>query len=849
MIERRWLEQADENGVITRIAYFDNEAAGQPVLLIHGFAEFSCTWEPVLEYLPPDFRYIRLDVKGFGYSSKNDPDRLSLFDFTRSTADFIRSLDLKDLVLIGHSMGGAISSLILNYSDVRSRVDKLVLIDSAGMFEQVPAFIETLAAMSHDNPLLRFANEDLMAYLIMQQAYASEMKISQELVGAYAEAMRLPGSRECVIAAARQFLIPNVPAFQQDLRKLRLPTLIIWGAQDRIIPMEDGEKFHDCIAGSRLEVLPECGHSPQEECPEETGRLIADFLLDAPPAPAPETSTELLPAKAAAPVVESRSLRERSMDQLRQLRDVYKLRMTRLVDRWSFGTIFLLGFIKVLQLLKKLGMRAEENGWRKATGIFLRSEYSKFVLSCFRLNYYHGSRPDNPVSARLELIHHLGEYIRNHSQLHWSASPGWFRLGRRKVWFTDVAEAFYDRTGELLWIEMHFDPGRENFQLLDAEAVKAVMREAVRLINNLRRHDSKEVSRRFSTRLRRWARKVPGYSYAARFELKNLVERLLTATFIHCEFLPDDPVALNARRLATPNLRKYRNPGWGLLNVIARFTPDFREVDLWMQYHHVPVDGMPMQELLADLKHNWGNFGTLPFPPAGSPAAKPEVQYAGNRLFRCRFFVDFEPLLALRRELNEKYATLMEGPATVAGMIIWGMAQHRFFRNGKMLFPVDTDLEGRNPAERELSLVFIRAGRYFDRNNPLSWFINFQKEFNRRLWRTRRGESESYELLELYSMIHPLFYQIGHRLMPEAMSEFVGSMGISILRDSEIFISPLSDLQINGFMTISNLTQPTEDGKTAGAVCACGTRDQIRFYREAMENLAAGYRSFLQPRV
>ena len=191
----------------------------------------------------------------------------------------------------------------------------------------------------------------------------------------------------------------------------------------------------------------------------------------------------------------------------------------------------------------------------------------------------------------------------------------------------------------------------------------------------------------------------------------------------------------------------------------------------------------------------------------------------------------------------------MEGPATVAGMIIWGMAQHRFFRNGKMLFPVDTDLEGRNPAERELSLVFIRAGRYFDRNNPLSWFINFQKEFNRRLWRTRRGESESYELLELYSMIHPLFYQIGHRLMPEAMSEFVGSMGISILRDSEIFISPLSDLQINGFMTISNLTQPTEDGKTAGAVCACGTRDQIRFYREAMENLAAGYRSFLQPRV
>lgn len=137
-----------------------------------------------------------------------------------------------------------------------------------------------------------------------------------------------------------------------------------------------------------------------------------------------------------------------------------------------------------------------------------------------------------------------------------------------------------------------------------------------------------------------------------------------------------------------------------MLNVIARYTPDFREADLWVQFHHVPVDGMPMQELLADLKQSWGCAGVLAYPALSSPAARPEILYAGNRLFRNRFFIDFEPMLALRRELNAKYVTLMEGPATVAGMLIWGLAQHRFFRNCKMLFPVDSEPKSGNPAER-----------------------------------------------------------------------------------------------------------------------------------------------------
>ncbi|MDR0932914.1 MAG: alpha/beta hydrolase [Victivallales bacterium] len=838
MNERRYVELPNERGGIDRIAWYDSGGEGSPVLLIHGFAEFSCTWDELLGFLPENFRYIRIDVKGFGYSSKNDSGHLTLFDQAVCVAKFIRELDLQELTLIGHSMGGAIACLLLNYTDISERISKVVLIDPAGMFTDVPEFIATLALISPQNPLLRFASEDLLVYVVMSQAYFCEGKISQELLSEYAQVARLPGARECMISAARDFRIPNVPSFQADLQKHKLPALIIWGAEDRIIPLDDADKFRDCLVNSRLVVFPECGHSPQEEMPEETATLIADFLTDstAPTLPVP---SESVPVPPQTPAV-------LHIGQLRQLTESYKLKMRRLVDRWSFGTVFLLFFIKILQVCKKFGMRAEENGWRKATGIFLRNEYSKFVLSCFRLRFYRDAPiPDNFLTARQLLIGNLADYIRSHSQLHWSASPAKFRMGRKKIDFTDIAEAFYDKTGELLWIEMHFDGSRENFHLLTQEHIRDALRRMVINVNKLRVSECGDQSQVLAGRLRRWARRVPGYSYGARHELRSLVERLLTATFIHCELLPDDPETMLSRRLASPNLRKYRNPGWGLLNVIARFTPDFREADLWMQYHHVPVDGMPMQEILADLKNRWGCAGVLAYPAADSPAARPEILYAGNRLFRNRFFINFEPLLQLRRELNDKYATFMEGPATVAGMLIWGLSQHHFFRNCKMLFPVDSEPKSGNPAERELSLVFIRAGQYVDYDDPLDGFLNFQREFNRRLWHTRKGSSESYELLELYSMIHPVFYQIALRLMPESMGEFVGSMGLSILRDADIFISPLSDLQVNGFMTIGDLTHPTEDGKTAGAVSSCGTREQIRFYQEAMSDLAKNFRRYL----
>jgi len=831
MTERKYIQLSSVyDGNFDRIAYYDNHQSGPVLLMIHGFAEFGCTFEQLINFLPDHYRLIRVDLKGFGYSSKNDPEHMTIFDQAEVMLKFVEALNLKKFSLLGHSMGGAISCVMLENEMIRERIDKLILIDSAGMFNDVPDFIQKLSLLDTQNPLIRFTNEELMAYLIMEDAYCKKEKISHDLVSAYAEVMREPKAKECIISAAREFRIANVPGFQQRLTELRVPTVIIWGAEDKIIPLEDGELFNRYLSGSHLVIFPECGHSPQEECPEETGKVICEFLLANVVIEAPGLSADKSP--------DSNSLRQKSLEQWEN----YKLRMTRLVDRWSFGTIIVLIFIKILQILKKFGMRAEENGWRKATGIFLKNEYSKFILTCFRINYFRKHVPHDCNAAKKELIERLAAFIRSRSELHWSVLPHGSWWGRQKVTCTDIAEAVYDTSGELKQIKMHFDDTRENSQVLSDADVEALLRQIVIFINESKRTEIATTS--LSQNLYQWIKKNNTYSYSVRVELRDLVDRVLNATFVHFEVLEsDDPH--NLKRLATPNLRRCRHPGYGLLNIIIRFAPDLKECDFWVQFHHVPVDGMPMQEIISELKSLWSCNGVLPYPPVAADT-RPEITFAGGRLFRSRFFVDFSGFLALRKELNQKYSSLMDGPASVAGMVIWGMAQHRFFRDFKMLFPIDTEPRNNNPADRELSLVFIRPGKYIDRNNPLNGFISFQKEFNQRLWRTRMGESESYELLELYSMVHPFWYKVAQKVMPNAMGEFIGSMGLSILRDAEIFISPLSDLQINGFMTIGDVSHPTVDGKSAGAVCICGNREQIRFYHQAILHLANNYRNFIE---
>ena len=439
-------------------------------------------------------------------------------------------------------------------------------------------------------------------------------------------------------------------------------------------------------------------------------------------------------------------------------------------------------------------------------------------------------------------IHRISEFLCSKSMLHWSIEPKLFSLHRKRLNFNDIVEAEFATDGTLLKIVPYFDRTRKSFQALSQEHISGVLNEFIQYYNKLVHKKVNNIPRRMSRHLKTWIFKVRKLSFTGRFDMLELIERLMTASFINFEHLANNDLR---KRLSTPNLKVYHHPGWGLLNMVVRFSNDFASADLWVQYHHVPVDGMPMQEILEELKKKWGTTQVLQYPALTSHEARPEVIYCGNSLFRGRFFADFSQILALRRQLNEKYSSEMSGPATLASMLMWGLCRHEFFRDAKILFPVDIAKGVKFANERELGLLFMRPDRFFNPSDELNGFLKYEKEFNMRLSRTRTCRSESYEMMELYSMVHPIFYCFAKNLMPKATSEYLGTVGLSMMRNAEMFLAPFSDLQKRGFMAIGNLSVPTIDGGKAGAVSICGSRKEIKAYIEALSDMTQNYNKYI----
>lgn len=269
---------------------------------------------------------------------------------------------------------------------------------------------------------------------------------------------------------------------------------------------------------------------------------------------------------------------------------------------------------------------------------------------------------------------------------------------------------------------------------------------------------------------------------------------------------------------------------------MCRFSDGYDEAELWFQINHVPIDGVPMQEVLQDLKEQWGIRGNLKFPPLSyNRKIVPELcstKDSKSGIYHVSQFMDFQPFLKVRKELNERYANQIEGNITVVSMLAWGLAHHHAFDNVKFVIPID--LPACTGQERTLGFIFIRPSFYFDKDNPEEGFLKFQREFNRRFQATKERRSESYELLEVFALTPPLMYSTTLKLMPSALAEFTGTVGITIIKDADFFVAPLSDTHTDGFLAFGNFLVPIEGGGMAGAVSIKGPKGKVEDYLVAI---------------
>ena len=246
----------------------------RPIVLLHGTSASLHTWDGWAALLQGQRRVIRFDLPGFGLTGPDSKNDYSMEAYVRFVGAVLDRLEVKNCVLAGNSLGGQIA---WNFAlAAPHRVSQLVLVDSAGyplVSESVPLGFR-LARM----PGLRNVMEYVLPRGVIQgslrNVYGDPAKVSPELVDRYMDMALRAGNRKALALRFEQAMSAN----EGQIKSLKLPTLVVWGGRDRLIPLVNGQRFAADIAGSRLVVLEDLGHVPQEEDPERSLAPVKVFL-------------------------------------------------------------------------------------------------------------------------------------------------------------------------------------------------------------------------------------------------------------------------------------------------------------------------------------------------------------------------------------------------------------------------------------------------------------------------------------------------------------------------------------------------------------------------------------------
>ena len=279
--ERPAAEFVDVGGQAVHV--LDRGAKDAPVLvLLHGFGASSASWRKLSPQLEPTLRTLAIDMNAFGYTERTlNPDSYTLDGQAALVIGVLDALGIERAHLAGHSYGGGVAQWIASHHP--ERVNKLILIDStspiyAGKRRSRGASLRPVAGLFLRIVALRpsFIRRGL------EGTFFDKSLVTDEMVKLYLDPLKTEGSPFAYRAISKPN--PNEPR-TFDPSQLRQPTLAIWGANDTLISVEAAKEVAGTIPDLRFVVLPECGHNPHEEKPDETAREILDFLATAPNRP------------------------------------------------------------------------------------------------------------------------------------------------------------------------------------------------------------------------------------------------------------------------------------------------------------------------------------------------------------------------------------------------------------------------------------------------------------------------------------------------------------------------------------------------------------------------------------
>ena len=245
-----------------------------PIVLLHGTSASLHTWDGWSQTLSKTRRVIRFDLPAFGLTGPNPQNDYTLKSYVNFVTAVMDKLGVQRFVLGGNSLGGQIAWETAHA--LPARVERLILVDSGGYAfvpKSLPAGFQ-IARM----PVLR----NLMPYTLprgivqnsIENVYGDPSLVQPALIDRYYDLTLRAGNRNALSYRLDQGYVSD----EAKIKSLKLPTLILWGAKDRLIPPESGQNFARDIAGSKLVMFEALGHVPHEENAQMTLAEVQKFL-------------------------------------------------------------------------------------------------------------------------------------------------------------------------------------------------------------------------------------------------------------------------------------------------------------------------------------------------------------------------------------------------------------------------------------------------------------------------------------------------------------------------------------------------------------------------------------------
>jgi 4,5:9,10-diseco-3-hydroxy-5,9,17-trioxoandrosta-1(10),2-diene-4-oate hydrolase len=266
------------NGFRTR--YWQAGGEGPPVILIHGLGASAEIWQYNLGALASRHRVYVPDLPGFGRTEKPGWMDYSPGSYSRFVRDFMTALGIGRASLVGHSLGGGVA--LRAVLDDPGRVEKLILVSSAGLGREV-SFPLRIASLPFFDRV--FFTPPLPVFVrFLHRLVYDPSTITDEFARLYYEMFFQPGAVRAFTSILRNIATlrgarPGVlEPIREGLGTIGAPTLILWGRQDRILPVGQAVDAAGRIPGARLHIFERCGHMPNVEHPGEFNRLVLEFL-------------------------------------------------------------------------------------------------------------------------------------------------------------------------------------------------------------------------------------------------------------------------------------------------------------------------------------------------------------------------------------------------------------------------------------------------------------------------------------------------------------------------------------------------------------------------------------------